>query len=666
VGQFPSEIRLIATIGASVWVTTSGYRFARRSGGDTIDAMIQGLLVFYLVQYLSVGMTGILGILYWPVMLAVGCALGGVLWLMKDATPLPQLQPRERWALAACLLLVGSYIAGVVWIQRMTPPLANDALTYHLPAAVDWIQQHRLTLYQTWLYNPANTYSPLAGSMFITWLLAPMGNDVLGRFVQIPALLLIFFAMIKIGQNLGARPVIAMSVATIAILSQPLIRQIMLAKDDLFVAAFFTAAVAELSSTPKRGLATSVASVAVSIGLLLATKYTAILSLPLLLLMIDAPSRARWRAQHWISWILVVAILAGPWYLRNLLLTGNPIYPLGSLFSTARSQHLRTLSDIWTALSGTYYSPRPILWLGCVVSWVAVSLRHRGRVVREPLLRTCVLGPIVGIAIFILTSPYNEIRFINPSLILLMACATIAFPGWIEIAWLVLLAAATLATNFSPAALEQLLPVVLPIALVGGVIAFAAVVLLRDRRSKIYAGAVACLLLGGWVYVWWEAYVQSYRDNSTAGWIDERSAYMPLARGWAYVRTEIPADQRLAYANAYFVYPLYGFDLDRRTEYVPLRGNLKNIKDLPRLPGKLTGEQIEPAIVHATISDPDRDVWMKRLRESGATVLFVGKRPLTESPDESPPPELTFAEQDPAHFQLVFNNTEAAVYRISP
>ena len=60
----------------------------------------------------------------------------------------------------------------LVYSQRLCPPLATDALTYHLPAAVFWLQKRRIVLFQTWFFNPANTYSPLAGSMFMTWLLA--------------------------------------------------------------------------------------------------------------------------------------------------------------------------------------------------------------------------------------------------------------------------------------------------------------------------------------------------------------------------------------------------------------------------------------------------------------------------------------------------------------
>jgi hypothetical protein len=207
---------------------------------------------------------------------------------------------------------------------------------------------------------------------------------------------------------------------------------------------------------------------------------------------------------------------------------------------------------------------------------------------------------------------------------------------------------------------------VIPIAVFGAIALVVWRTFLHTRRRRTYAGVVICLVIVGWLYVWWNAYLASYRQSSTSGWTADWSNYAPLSDGWAFVRTQVPPDQKLAYANTYFVYPLYGFDLDRRVVYVPLRSKLRQISDLPSQPGKLRGDQIEPAIVRATIANPDRDAWIKALRESGASILFIGKRSLSGSVSDASPPELTFAEHDPAHFQTLFINPEAAIYRFNP
>src|SRR6185503_2634809 len=111
--------------------------------------------------------------------------------------------------------------------------ISSDALTYHLPAAVQWLQSGRLSLYESWFYNPANSYSPLAGSTFIAWLMAPMGNDVLARFVQVGPLILLFVALINVLRGAGVGAATAAVLALGAVTARPFLSQTIIAKDDL-------------------------------------------------------------------------------------------------------------------------------------------------------------------------------------------------------------------------------------------------------------------------------------------------------------------------------------------------------------------------------------------------------------------------------------------------
>ena len=69
---------------------------------------------------------------------------------------------------------------------------------YHLPAPAIWLHTHHLTFFTTWFSDPANSYSPLAAETFIAWLIAPTSNDLLAHFVQMPAMLLIYFACVEL------------------------------------------------------------------------------------------------------------------------------------------------------------------------------------------------------------------------------------------------------------------------------------------------------------------------------------------------------------------------------------------------------------------------------------------------------------------------------------
>lgn len=659
------ELRLALLAGVNGLVLCGAWRFARRRlGGDPIAASRDTLLIYYLAQYLAVGLPGVTGALTAPMMLSIGAAIGAALWWLggRGSEPRAELPQQTRWALLAAAALVLSYLAGLIWILRSTPQLANDPLTYHLPAAVEWLQQRRLTLFEAWLYNPANTYSPLAGSMFIAWLMAPLGNDVLANFVQMPALLLVFFVMIDLLRSLGARDWTALVAALAVVLSRPLLSQTLLAKDDLFVAAFFVAALSGLARL-RRDDRWSAARVGVAIGLMLATKYTALLMLPVLALAIGA----RQRPAQWLGAMGIALLLAGPWYLRNLLLTGNPLYPMDvtlagirifdGLFSTAASEQLRSWPGTWRAMAQGYYSLPAALWAAAALAWLGAVARFRWRALRDPLLRVCLLGPLLAIGLFVWRSPYDEVRFVLPATAVLVGLSALALPRPLDLLTPAIVLILALVSNFTQAVQVELLPKV-AIAAPGIFILIAGWSFLSTQRQRAIAAVAVVFLISILVFVEWNAHLTQCRRHYGLAW---RGRYGELADAWEFVRDQLPADGSLAYGNTFFVYPLYGFDLDRRVVYVPLRADLKRMHDLPHVSPALTGQQIVPAVAAATTANPDRDVWLANLRARKVRFLFVVRNGV--QPDSV---ELTFCEQDPARFRRVFANPAARIYEIMP
>src|SRR5205814_9054023 len=123
------------------------------------------------------------------------------------------------------------------------------------------------------------------------------------------------------------RTSIAAIIATAAVLSRPLLSQSFEVKDDLFAAAFFLAAVEGCAPRKLRD-PLGPWRIGIAIGLFAATKYTALLSAPLFLLLIDAPVRGGWSRRRWLIAIGAALVLAGPWFVRNWIDAGNPLYPV--------------------------------------------------------------------------------------------------------------------------------------------------------------------------------------------------------------------------------------------------------------------------------------------------------------------------------------------------
>jgi hypothetical protein len=187
------------------------------------------------------------------------------------------------------------------------------------------------------------------------------------------------------------------------------------------------------------------------------------------------------------------------------------------------------------------------------------------------------------------------------------------------------------------------------------------------RRRMLVAGAASALALACAIFVYWSAYLRrpldGYAGTCAAAW--RGGGYAGLSDSWEFVRS-LPPDAPVAYANTCYTYPLYGFDLRRRVFYVPTRPDVATIRDLGRLNGPISGEQIQPAVVDALHARPDREVWLRRLIDSGAQFLFVGKTDPAGRNGAPEPPELRFARELPDRFIERFNppNSDAAVFEI--
>jgi 4-amino-4-deoxy-L-arabinose transferase-like glycosyltransferase len=695
------EFRLAYALILQAAILVAAWRFvARRIDADWADRATDVLLLGLLVQYLSVALPGIVGILNPATIAITTIALSAALYFAPIKRPIP-VEPLQKpinplllsdkrvspdrmswtfdgWFLLGCTLFAAGYVADLAWNQLYMPVMANDALTYHFPAAVHWLATGRLGLFEAWYFNPANTYSPLAGSTFIAWWMAPIGNDVLARYVQTAPLLLIFFAAMRLMRALGARTVVAALLALALLASKPFLRQSQIEKDDLFLTAFFACGVAGFS---RERLADRLGAwrIGVALGLLVATKFTALMALPALLLAADAPWRAGWRWRRYAVAAGVALLLAGPWYLRNLIVTGNPLFPVEvkifgmtifhGILPAARSSHSNGVAAIWSILTGVDQSlpDKPMIVLLCAMgaAWVGAWRRVRA----EPLVRLCLLGPWIALIVFIRLSPHSEARYVYPAFFLLFASAAIALAAWRN--WLALqIVAAVVVLNLAlftafpldPDRLALIFEMITSAAIfvvIGLVIAWAAL-RFQSRRPMLLgcgSGALA-LLLAAAIYVYWQPYLNACRQVAFEQFYPIEYG-IDLSNVWKYVRDEIPATQTLAYANTFMIHPMSGFSHDRPLVYVPTRRGIKHLQDLPALANNLSGEDIVPAASAALTVDTDADGWLARLGESGATHLVVFHHDAVDNP-----PELEIVAAHPERFTQVFQNPVASVYQL--
>lgn len=298
-----------------------------------------------------------------------------------------------------------------------------DSLWYHMPFAADIAQSHSVTglhytetVFTNWFY-PQNSELLHAAGILLT------GRDTLSLFLNFGWLAVAFTAAYCIGRPYGRGPLSTVAAAVLLECHTLVVREPGAAKNDVMAAALILAAIAILitawnarsarpdsgSAVPLRcigglrnsGAGWAIAAAGLAVGLAAGTKFTvmamaAALSLAVLVL---APKGRRWAAAGW--WFLPALAGGGYWYLRNLVIAGNPIPEaehLGpvSLPHPQRLQegrpdfsiaHYATDTGVWRhyfapGLHDAFGALWPVVLLGAVVAALVALLWGRDKALR--------------------------------------------------------------------------------------------------------------------------------------------------------------------------------------------------------------------------------------------------------------------------------------------
>ena len=301
-----------------------------------------------------------------------------------------------------------------------------DSLWYHLPFAAEIAQSHSVTgmhhvdtVFTNWFY-PQNSELLHADGMLLT------GRDTLSLFINYGWLVVAFLAAWCIGRPYGRGDLSVVAAAIMLECHTLVVREPGAAKNDLMAAALLLAAIAILVhawnlrrrdatdevdgpisgaranfSAHRLPVGWPLAVAGLAVGLAAGTKVTALamaaaLSVAVLVL---APVGRRWAAAGW--WFLPALLAGGFWYLRNLVVAGNPepaIESLGpiSLPHPERLQvgrpdfsiaHYATDTGVWRhyffpGLHDAFGVLWPLLVGGAVLAALLALLKGRDRVVR--------------------------------------------------------------------------------------------------------------------------------------------------------------------------------------------------------------------------------------------------------------------------------------------
>jgi hypothetical protein len=210
-------------------------------------------------------------------------------------------------------------------LQALTPPWDTDGLMYHLQGPKLFLQAGRILLLpDNWQAN-----GPFTIEMLFTLGLA-FGSDTLAKLIHLACAVLLVLGAFALGQRtLGTAGGWGTAAILIGVPIFPFWAGLAYvdAAWTLYECMALYALILWVESTQRRWLVLS----GVMMGLALGSKYLALGGAAVLGLWVLWHSRAKgWRAvmSHGILFGGAALLVGSPWYVKNLLWAGNPVYPV--------------------------------------------------------------------------------------------------------------------------------------------------------------------------------------------------------------------------------------------------------------------------------------------------------------------------------------------------
>ena len=253
----------------------------------------------------------------------------------------PSLSPAE-WALVGGVAVV---LVTVALIAVRAPPNTSDAMSYHLPRVMHWLQDRSLSPYPTNV--PLQIKTPPGAEVLLVNLVALAGNDQLVTLVQWAAFaataLAVSFAAALLG---GGR--LAQILAAVVFSTLPMaIVQASGTKNDVVASLWLVSLAALVLIFRRRTTYGLAALIGLATGLALVTRTTAYMyALPFFVWFAVAAVR-RSGPRRGTALVLLAGsaalLLNAPTYARNLDVFGTPLGPTYEQTSTGRFKSTNSL-----------------------------------------------------------------------------------------------------------------------------------------------------------------------------------------------------------------------------------------------------------------------------------------------------------------------------------
>ena len=327
-------IVLGACVGLMAVIARSIDRFAEidaESRAARATRMLLWAFATVVVVQAALGAVGLLNPIATLVALAVLAGVAFALARRRQRAQPPPPEPVSRLAISLVATLLGVFFLRS-WAGLGKTTFLYDTLSYHLHVPATWMHDQRLTIVPAVFGDPSPAYAPSNLELWFLFLMAPLRSDYFASVGQLPFAALAVVAIATIVRDAGGFRVAALAGALLFVLIPEVWGQMPTAMTDLGFAACLVASLPFAlrlwnARTPRRS---DLLAAATAIGLAIGTKYAAAtLALPFGALAATAWVRRRPVDVRGGALALAVVLATGGfWYVRNAVMTGNPVYPV--------------------------------------------------------------------------------------------------------------------------------------------------------------------------------------------------------------------------------------------------------------------------------------------------------------------------------------------------
>lgn len=316
----------------TIFLSASGYGLLLPLRNTREHLLIRLGVGLWLIAHL-VFLAGITANLYKGVLLVI--LLPGIAFFLLKSLPWPLRSPSVKFRLRPpksrieWLILAPIVLLVILAISAaLTPPTARDSLVYHLALPKLYLEHHR------WLEIPENIFGYFPGLTEALYVLTMGLGSQYFALVHTALGVACLSATTLLGRAVGLRSEMRLLTVTALVATPTFWTEMTWAYVDLANTLYWTLAAVCFVRWQKDNQRYWLVLVGFFVGAASGCKYTSLILLALLPLgiLLELRKSEKFDWWHTISMltipIMTALLTVSPWLGRNLILTGNPLYPL--------------------------------------------------------------------------------------------------------------------------------------------------------------------------------------------------------------------------------------------------------------------------------------------------------------------------------------------------